>query len=170
MIAFSDFQCPFCGRFAREVLPQIERDFIVPGHVQFVHRHLPLNIHPHAIMAAESAECAAEQALFWPFHDRLFDEKVQLDDESIRVIASSINIDLRSFDECLNRESTRNKVAGDSAEAQRLGVVSTPSFLLGFRHTDSKVQILRAFSGARSFEQFRAELQQAVDRTSLNSN
>jgi protein-disulfide isomerase len=32
MIVYSDFQCPFCRRFAREVLPEIERRYVATGH------------------------------------------------------------------------------------------------------------------------------------------
>jgi protein-disulfide isomerase len=72
MIAFTDFQCPFCGRFAREVLPQLEHDYIATGRVQFVYRHLPLPIHQYALKAAQAAECARRQDQFWPMHDWLF--------------------------------------------------------------------------------------------------
>ncbi len=35
-------------------------------------RHLPLNdVHPHAQLAAEAAEAAAEQGAFWEMHDLL---------------------------------------------------------------------------------------------------
>ena len=28
LVEFSDFQCPFCARFVRETLPEIEKDYI----------------------------------------------------------------------------------------------------------------------------------------------
>ena len=66
MIAFADFQCPFCGRFAREVLPELEKDYLETGQVQLVYRHLPLPNHPLAIPAAQAADCAGQQGQFWP--------------------------------------------------------------------------------------------------------
>ena len=62
MIEFSDFQCPFCGRYARDTFKNIERDFVSTGKVAYVAADFPLDtIHPFAFKAAEAAECAAPQ-------------------------------------------------------------------------------------------------------------
>ena len=53
------------------------RDF---GDVRYVWRHLPLNdVHPHAQLAAEAAEAAAEQGAFWEMHDLLLDHQDALE-------------------------------------------------------------------------------------------
>jgi protein-disulfide isomerase len=78
MIAFADFQCPYCGRFTRDVLPALERDYITSGQVQYVYRHLPLSNHQYAVPAAHAAECAGASGQFWPMHDRLFATGAQL--------------------------------------------------------------------------------------------
>jgi protein-disulfide isomerase len=72
LLVFSDFQCPFCGRFARETLSAIEREYVARGELLMAFRHLPLPIHPQAIAAAQSAECAGSQGKFWEMHDELF--------------------------------------------------------------------------------------------------
>lgn len=72
MIVYSDFECPFCGRFAREILPELERRYVATGEVAFVFHHLPLAFHPLATQAAVSAECAGQQGRFWEAHDLLF--------------------------------------------------------------------------------------------------
>src|SRR3990172_2263809 len=79
IILFSDFQCPYCGRFAREVLPEISKSYLDTGRVLLGFWHFPLAIHPKAPKAAEAAECAGVQTQFWPMHDRLFAEPVRLD-------------------------------------------------------------------------------------------
>ena len=71
IVAFSDFQCPYCRYFAdmlREVLPD-EKD-----RIRIVFHHLPLSIHAWARSAAEAAACAQLQssAAFWSIHDYLF--------------------------------------------------------------------------------------------------
>jgi len=53
LVEFSDYQCPFCGRYARETSPQIRRDYIETGKVKYVFRDFPL--------AAEEAHCAGER-------------------------------------------------------------------------------------------------------------
>lgn len=76
---FSDFQCPFCARFAQTVLPEIEEELLARGDVRFEYHHLPLrSIHANAIPAAQAAECVAHvlgPEAFWSYHDLLFERQ-----------------------------------------------------------------------------------------------
>ena len=69
MFIFSDFECPFCGKFASEIMPGLTQKYVESGRVRLVFRHFPLGIHSRAVRAAESAECAARQGRFWAMHD-----------------------------------------------------------------------------------------------------
>ena len=73
---FSDFQCPFCARFAIDVFPQLKAQLLASGDVRFEFHYFPLkSIHPNAMTAAEAAECvtaANDPASFWTYHDALF--------------------------------------------------------------------------------------------------
>ena len=69
----SDFQCPYCRRFALETFPTLEREYIATGKVRWVFVNFPLtSIHPNAVAAAEVALCAAQQGAFWQVHDLLY--------------------------------------------------------------------------------------------------
>ena len=69
----SDFQCPYCRRFALETFRAIEKEYIVPGKVRWVFVNFPLtSIHANAVAAAGTALCAARQGAFWPVHDLLY--------------------------------------------------------------------------------------------------
>lgn len=73
MIEYSDFECPFCGRFYSQTLPTIQSEYIDTGKVKLVYKHFPLrSIHANAQKAAEASICAAEQDKFWDYHDKLF--------------------------------------------------------------------------------------------------
>src|SRR5206468_2296125 len=73
MVEFTDYQCPFCGRYARETYAQIEKEYIATGKVKYVLLDLPLeSIHKFAFKAAQVANCAGEQGKYWEMHDRLF--------------------------------------------------------------------------------------------------
>src|SRR2546423_1550828 len=62
VVEYGDFECPYCGR-AEPVVRELLREF---GDVRYVWRHLPLNdVHPHAQLAAEAAEAAANQGAVW---------------------------------------------------------------------------------------------------------
>lgn len=162
IITFSDFECPFCGRFARETLPLLERDYVATGLVQLVFRHLPLPIHQHAMKAAQAVQCAGEQGRFWPMHDRLFSRGATLDDAGLRAVAAMVGVEGRRFATCLNDPSVTAYVSRDMQEAKALGLTSTPSFLIGSRLLDGRVSVTRAFSGARPFEVFRETLDRSM--------
>ena len=73
LVEFSDYQCPFCGRFFSATLSTLKRDYIDTGKVRYVFRDYPLaQIHPQARKAAEAAHCAGDQGKYWEMHDRLF--------------------------------------------------------------------------------------------------
>ena len=72
IVEFSDFQCPFCGRWVQQTLPFI-RSEIDAGNVALVFLHMPLvQLHPNAGRAHLAAECAAVQGRFTEMHDLLF--------------------------------------------------------------------------------------------------
>jgi len=62
-----------CGKFATDVERQIEEKFGKTGTVRFVYRHMAF-LGDESQWAAEASECAGEQAKFWEYHDKLFDE------------------------------------------------------------------------------------------------
>jgi protein-disulfide isomerase len=52
LVEFTDYQCPFCNKFYRDVFSNIKTNFIYTGKVRFYSRDLPLDIHPNALQAA----------------------------------------------------------------------------------------------------------------------
>src|SRR4051794_7424651 len=80
VIEYSDFQCPYCGKFARETFANVEQKYIAPGRVRYVFRNFPLDeSHPKAFKAADAAECANQQGKFWEMHAQLFANQQALD-------------------------------------------------------------------------------------------
>ena len=80
LVEYGDFECPYCGR-AEPAVRELLADF---GDVRYVWRHLPLtDVHPHASMAAEAAEAAAEQGAFWELHDQMLDHQDALLDSDL---------------------------------------------------------------------------------------
>src|SRR3989344_9088770 len=79
---YSDFQCPFCGKFYKETLPQIEKAYGEGVTIMF--KHFPLSFHEYAQKAAEASECARDQDKFEAYHDTLFDNQQTLDVVSLK--------------------------------------------------------------------------------------
>lgn len=164
LIEFSDFECPYCGKFAREILPDIKAQYVDTGLVAIAFRHLPLTtIHQRARAAAEAAECAAQGGKFWAYHDRLFREPSDLGEEALIAHARATGLDSADFEGCL-RGGGKERVAADVELGKTLHLRGTPVFLLGNRERDSRIRVIEIISGARPIEQFVAPMERLVKR------
>jgi protein-disulfide isomerase len=132
----SDFQCPYCKKFALETFPAIERDYINSGKVRWVFINFPLtSVHPHASAAAELALCAARQRGFWRIHDLLFqnqDAWAPLKEAGpfFVSLADSAGLSKQTLLTCLQAPRTLNEVRADAEGAARSGATSTPTFYI----------------------------------------
>jgi protein-disulfide isomerase len=132
----SDFQCPYCKRFALETFPSLERDYINTGKVRWVFINFPLtSVHPHASAAAELALCAARQRGFWRIHDLLFqnqDAWAPLKEAGpfFVSLADSAGLSKQRLLTCLQAPGTLNEVRADAEGAARSGATSTPTFYI----------------------------------------
>lgn len=132
----SDFQCPFCRRFALETFPALEKEYIATGKVRWVFIHYPLTqIHPNSLAASEFAACAAKQGKFWPAHDKIFatqPEWEKLPDAGGYFVASiaSLGLNRAAMLRCLESGETRAMIRADAEGAVRAGARSTPTFYI----------------------------------------
>lgn len=131
----SDFQCPFCARFALEIFPTLDAEYVQTGKIRWIFVNFPLPMHPNATPAAEVAMCAAKQGKFWPVHDLLFRNQktwapLTAPAEYFLTFADSASLDRKAFQECLSTNATRAEVKSDAEAAVRSGAKSTPSFYI----------------------------------------
>jgi protein-disulfide isomerase len=162
IVEFSDFQCPYCGRFAKETLPELKRDFIDGGSAQFIYRDNPLeNIHPYALKASAAAECAEQQGKYWEMHDAIFSQQRELTDTSFLNHAKALRLDTTTFSTCLEGGAT-SRIKADQAEAGRLGVQSTPIFLIGRVDSNGTIRVTKRINGAAPYETFKATLKELL--------
>ena len=132
----SDFQCPYCKRFAQETFPRIEQSYITPGKVRWVFVNFPLtSVHDHAAAAAELALCAAKQQGFWRVHDLLFqyqDTWAPLKEAGPFFIslADSADLSKKALLACLEAPETQQELKAEAEGSQRSGASSTPTFYI----------------------------------------
>jgi protein-disulfide isomerase/uncharacterized membrane protein len=163
IVEFSDFQCPHCARAYRDlkrVLPRFGSD------VQVVFRHFPLDkscnpavtssAHPYACLAAAASECAAAQGRFWEYHDVLFDNQSSFSRDHLLRYADNVGLERAQFVACLDSDAPREAVRRDIAAAEKLGITSTPTFLLNGR-------VLRGALESNKFE-YAIRLERAAHR------
>ena len=134
---FSDFQCPFCARFAHETLPSLLENQIANGEVAIIYYDFPLtSIHPQAMAAANAARCAGEQtiAAYWEMHDLLFINPAEWSNEAANNVfaqyGQQIGLEAESFVACLSEGRYVEAVEADFEYGRSRNVSSTPSFFL----------------------------------------
>ncbi len=132
VVEYGDFACPYCGQ-AEPVVRELLREF---GDVAYVWRHLPLtDVHPHAQLAAEAAEAAADQGAFWEMHDLLLGHQSALRPDDLVGYAEQLGLDLDRFTTALREHAGAGRVAEDVDGAELSGVSGTPTFFInGRRH------------------------------------
>lgn len=130
LIEFSDFECPFCARYANDTFSQIKKEYVDTGKVKMVFKHFPLPFHQFAQKAAEAGECAFEQGKFWEYKEILFSNQENLDINSFKKYAQDLLLDTQEFNNCLDSGRFREKVAKDLKEGEDAGVTGTPTFFI----------------------------------------
>ena len=163
IVEFSDFQCPFCARFARDTYPEIVKNYVESGKVRYVWRDLPLeSIHPNALKAAEAAHCAGEQSRFWEMHDVLFANHRNLGADELPKHAGTVKLNAAAFRDCLASGRHEAAVRKDIEEAMKLGINGTPAFLLGIIQPDGRVKVSTKLYGARPFADFQSAIEELL--------
>lgn len=101
LVEYGDLECPNCGQ-AEPILRKLLRGF---GDLRYVWRHLPLDeVHPHAQLAAQATEAAAEQGAFWDMHDKLLEHQGALQIPDLIRYADELGLDVKRFRDDLANE------------------------------------------------------------------
>ncbi|MEO7723097.1 MAG: thioredoxin domain-containing protein [Chthoniobacterales bacterium] len=132
---FGDYQCPPCGKLS-EPLNQVERDFA--GKVRIIFRQFPLEVHPHAALAAYAAEAAGLQKRFWEMHDLLYQEqeawsKAAAPEGMFVGYAKTLGLDAAKFRQDMQSKEVKERVATDQKRAAKVGVSVTPTVFVNGR-------------------------------------
>ncbi len=130
LTVFGDYECPQSGRLWR-----VMRDLRAANEtVEEVFRHFPLTgAHPHAFAAAQAAEAADDQGMFWPMHDRLFEHQDALEVADLATHAQTLGLDVERFDEDLAYGNFADAVRRDQRSGVSSGVVTTATVFLNGR-------------------------------------
>jgi len=154
IVEFSDYQCPFCKRFADGAFAQLKSEYIDTGKVKLVFRDFPLSFHPAAMPAALAAECAREQGgdeAYFKLHDYIFANQESIPgsvtdaaDYYAAVVKNMGVKDASKFKSCVSEQKYLAEAEKDLQDGQRAGVTGTPGFLIGEQMIE----------GAQPFEAF----------------
>jgi protein-disulfide isomerase len=130
LITFGDYSCGYCGKWARDTLPQIREKYVESGQVQMAHINYPI-LGPGSIAAAQASECAARQDNFWEYSDLLYANQAGgFDPDNLKAMAAELDMDPENFEQCLADSSDLALLQEDLRFGQMLGVRGTPAFLV----------------------------------------
>jgi protein-disulfide isomerase len=156
IIEFLDYQCPF-SRSSVELIDEVIRNY--PQKIRLVVKQFPLGqLHPNARAAAKAALAAHRQGKFWEMHGLLFNKQHALDYERLRRYARVLGLDVERFDSDMASPEIDVELRADVAAGRDAKVSGTPTFFVQGKRV-----------GMRSFEEFKAMIEAALDRKSASS-
>lgn len=162
-IEYSDFECPFCKKFAPTVDKILEE---YDGGVRVVYRHFPLSFHANAQKEAEASECANELGgndAFWEFHDAIFERTTANGTgfalSALTPLAEELGLNGKKFQECLDSGKYASHVQADMSGGQAAGISGTPGSII----IDAKGNA-QLVSGAVPYESIKVILDAALTK------
>ena len=137
VVEFGDFQCPYCGRFFREIESRLRKDFVETGKVKFAYRDFAF-LGPESKDAALAARCASDQGKFWAYHDKLFgsqngENQGAFGGENLKAFAKTIGLNPTQFGQCFNQRKYDTDVQKEFDETLKLKINSTPTLFVNGR-------------------------------------
>ena len=127
LVEFSDFECPYCSVAA----PQLDEVLkAYPKEVRLYFKQFPLEMHAHALMAAEASEAAGAQGKFWEMYTKLFANSRHLNKDRIYELAKELNLDMTRFSHDMESHAYVGRIRADLADGDKAGVFGTPSLFI----------------------------------------
>jgi protein-disulfide isomerase len=148
VVEYADFECPNCKQAAPAVKLLLER---FAERVRFAFRHNPLEeVHPHALMAAQAAECAGGQGQFWPMHDLLFENQLHLKANQLRSYAERLGLDMARYTAEMDDQVYLQRIREQQRSGRDSGVRGTPTFFVNGRIHDVSFGIHSLFDAVQA--------------------
>jgi protein-disulfide isomerase len=132
---YEDFQCPACGQFARETLPDVVERYVKPGEVRLVSETLAF-LGPDSVSTAKAAIAAGEQNRYWQYAYLLFENQGRENsgyatDEFLRNLAQqTVGLDVGEWEEALGAGFVEKELQAVQQRANSDGVEGTPTLVV----------------------------------------
>lgn len=140
---FEDFQCPACRIYSEEIETRITETYVAAGQVYYIFHQYPFidraSVNKESQQAANASMCAAEQGLFWEYHDILFanwsGENVgAFNDKQLVAFAETLSLDMDFFTSCFEENRYQDEIQADFELGTEMGVSGTPSVFVNGQH------------------------------------
>lgn len=136
---YEDFRCSGCMRYTQGFEPTLFQTYVDTGIVYYsFHSYIVIDNYDQTTASYNSALaalCAADQNLFWEYHDTLYANQVTesadlYTDERLVQMAENVGLEMDTFNQCFDSKQHEDILLNDIAQAQALGLHGTPSILV----------------------------------------
>lgn len=103
---------------------------IYPKDVKIVFKNFPLQSNAFSMHAATAALAAEGQGRFWEFHDLLFKDFNQLNNQKIKEIVNMLGLNEHEFEQKMSDPQIVKKIQQDIMDAVNAEVRSVPSVFI----------------------------------------
>lgn len=165
IIEFTDYQCPYCKLHHESTYEEIKSNYVANSDVKYFVSDFPLANHIAAKSAALAAYCASMQGKFWEYHDLLFEYSPGLNENVLIDIASSLQLELPQFAECIDSPVSESQLEFQLAIATELGIVGTPSFVIGELDNQGIIRNGILVQGHQPFDDFAGVIERVKEET-----
>lgn len=134
---FSDFECPFCARWANATEPTIMKNYVDKGLVRLEWNDMPVN-GENAVAGAKAGRAAAEQGKFFEFKKALYTASKDKTghpnygfDDFVRFAEEAGVPDMEKFKADAQSDKYDQTLDESRAYAAGIGISGTPGFFIG---------------------------------------
>ena len=141
MVAWEDYQCPFCKQFETAVLPTLMTDYVNTGKLKIVFKDFPF-LGNDSITAAEYAHAIWDTYpdKFFAWHQAMYkaqdaegDQGFGDEDSIVKLIGTVPGLDAAKLKALVAKNKTTydQEAQDDRAEGGKFGIQGTPGFIVG---------------------------------------
>ncbi|HEY0277655.1 MAG TPA: thioredoxin domain-containing protein [Solirubrobacterales bacterium] len=164
---YCDLESPICKQFAGEVLPRVIRNEVDAGKARITFRNFMI-MGPGSPAAAAAAIAAGEQGDGWSFVEAFYRGRGKRDagsapDGFLEATATAAGVkDLGRWNAARASQAVQAQAKASTAEAERLGLIGTPSFAVEGPGTDG-LQVVEGLEKIRRTAAVSQALEAAID-------
>lgn len=167
VVTYSDVECPYCKKLHETMLEIIKNeDYFKDGKVAWVLRQMPIpQLHPLAIEKSSALLCSGilgSNETFWNYTNKIFEEiptNGSMDLSRFSEIAVEQGFEKTNFEECMEKESTKEKINEDLKSGSDAGARGTPFNIIVSKNGNTPIP------GAQPYENINSAI-----KNTLNSN
>ena len=130
IIEYASASCPHCAAFAKDVFPDLKKEYIDTSKIHFVFREFP---HNDAALAAFMLARSLPKDAYFPLMDVFFrtqQDWVQNPHDGLLNIAKQAGITAEKFDQILKDEALAKKILEVRSGGESFGVTGIPTFFI----------------------------------------